>query len=331
MSIYRCNQCDHLREVSNDYIGKSVKCPRCKKANTVYNTLKFVELVLEKYRGKSNELRTLQQQISPLDNSTSSELEQVSLSDIDLFNTTTLASHQQISPIISWFKQRKIELDFTDQAVDTSGFFDEVAVHLGDDYETLRFVSEQIKYAQGKNFNSAKIELNKKTKKEIAAITQFSKLLYEYSFVARYNLDKNENVIWLTLQTAKTIINFFNGIWMEWYVLMKLLMLFSEKNVPSSCMRSLFVKFPNGEINELDIFFLVGDIPICIECKTGEYRKDIQKYSTLRKRLKLDKDNFLLCAIDLNDEQIQGLTSMYDITFVNTRGLLQHIETLVEK
>ncbi len=328
MAIFRCNKCGHLREVTNDYVGKSVKCPSCKEIGPIHDAVKFIDMVLAKYREQSKELRVLQHHRSLSEASVSPSDEQGSLTDIDLFNTTALASHQQYEPILAWFKKRQIELEVNSQAVDTSGFFDEVAVQLGDNYETLKFVSDQIKYAQGKGFDSAKIQLNKKSKKEITEITQFSKLLYEYSFVARYNYDKKEKVIWLTLQTAVTVTRFFNGIWMEWYVLMKLLTFFREKSMPAACMRSLSVKFPNEDSNELDVFFLVGEVPICIECKSGEYRKYIQKYSELRKRLKLEKENFLLCVIDLSDEQIQGLNSMYDITFVNQRSLLQHVEKL---
>jgi len=29
MALFRCNKCGHIREVGNDYVGKSVKCPKC--------------------------------------------------------------------------------------------------------------------------------------------------------------------------------------------------------------------------------------------------------------------------------------------------------------
>lgn len=331
MAIFRCNRCGHLREVTNDCVGKSVKCPSCQKVNPIHDAVKFINMVLKKYRALHKELRVLQHSISPPEDSTSSLTEQVSLADVDLFNTTALTSHLQHLPALTWFEKRQIEFEVNHQAVDTSGFFDEVAVQLGDNYETLKFVSEQIKYAQGKGFNSVKIELKHRNKEEIAAIKRFSKLIYEYSFVARYNYSKEENVIWLTLQKATTITRFFNGIWMEWFVLMKLLTFFHENNIPVACLRSLSIKFPNEETNELDVFFLVDDIAICIECKSGEYRQDIQKYSRLRKRLKLEKSNFLLCVIDLSEEQIHGLNSMYDITFVNAHSLLQHVGQLVAR
>ncbi|TKB27185.1 hypothetical protein FCL47_08385 [Desulfopila sp. IMCC35006] len=117
---------------------------------------------------------------------------------------------------------------------------------------------------------------------------------------------------------------------MEWYVFIKSLEYFRDKQLSISCLRSLIVTFPNEDAHELDVFFLINNsIPLCIECKTGEFRQDIEKYSKLRKRLHLDKTQFLLCVIGLSQEQAQGLTAMYDVTFVNESTFLQHVEKLL--
>lgn len=117
---------------------------------------------------------------------------------------------------------------------------------------------------------------------------------------------------------------------MEWFVFMKLLEFVREQQLPVACLRSLSVIFPNEDVHELDVFFLINNrIPVCIECKTGEFRQHIEKYSTLRKRLKLEKTQFLLCVIGLSQEQTQGLSSMYDVTFVNEKNFLQHVEQLL--
>ena len=44
---------------------------------------------------------------------------------------------------------------------------------------------------------------------------------------------------------------------------------------------------------------------------------------------RIGKNNFLLCVADLSDDQAQGLTSMYEITFVNEKNLLQHVKELI--
>ncbi len=110
---------------------------------------------------------------------------------------------------------------------------------------------------------------------------------------------------------------------------MKLLEFFREQKIAPVCARSLEISFSGGKANELDLFFLTEkNIPICIECKSGEFRQDIDKYLTLRKQLNIDKNQFVICVFGLSEKQAQGMTSMYDLTFVNETSLIQHIHSV---
>jgi phage FluMu protein Com len=330
MAIFRCNQCGHLREVTNNYIGKSVACPRCQHVNPIYETTEFISRLVERYLAQQQELKTLKQQIAPSETETNHATEHHSLAEIDIYNTTEIASSEQYEPILEWFQQHQIQLDVNQRAIDTTGFFDEVAMQLGNHYETLKVVSEQIKHIQQKGYVNVKLPIAKKSQKEIRAITQFCKSLHDYSFVAKYFYQKPEKIVRLTLQTAPAVVSFFNGEWMEWFVFMKLLEFFKEKERSVACLRSFSVIFPDEDHHELDVFFLINNqLPICIECKTGEFRQHIEKYVTLRKRLKLAKSQFLLCVLGLSQEHTQGLSSMYDITFVNEHNFLDYIERLI--
>jgi len=79
-------------------------------------------------------------------------------------------------------------------------------------------------------------------------------------------------------------------------------------------------------------FFLINEnIPVCIECKSGEFRGDIDKYLKLRKKLKIPKEQFILCAFGLSQKQTQGLTTMYDLTFTNETNFINHIQEIINK
>ena len=329
MALFRCGKCGHLREVSNEYRGKTVKCPQCKTPTPIYDTVAFVTKVIEQFIAQKSELQQLRSELTSPSAPDSPEPEEQAqpLSDIDIYNTDVLKSEQQYEPIVQFFQKHRIQIDVNQQALDTTGFFDEVAVQLGDHYETLRIVTDKIKHIQQKGYTTVKIVLNKKSQKEIQTITRFCKDLYEYSFVAKYFYQKQEKIVRLTLQTSPKIVNFFNGEWMEWFVFMKLLDFFREKQLAVACLRNLSVTFQNEDKHELDVFFLINnEIPLCIECKTGEFRTDIEKYSVLRERLKLDETQFLICVIGLSEKQTQGLSSMYDVTFVNEKNFLRQVE-----
>lgn len=330
MALFRCSKCNHIREVGREYIGKKVKCPKCKQATSVYDTVTFVRNLVKKYIVQNKELYKLRKEVPDYE-SLDIKIDNIDSVE-DIYNTKSLTQAEKYEPIVKWFNAHKIQVRVDQDAIDTTGFFDEIALLLGNNSKVLKFVTDQIKYIQNKGYTNVKLDISKKGHTEVLEITSFCKELYEYSFVAKYFYSNKDKIIRLTLQTAPKIKAFFNGIWMEWFILMKLLELFRDNNIDASCMRSLNISFKNGDSNELDIFFLTkNNIPICIECKSGEFRQDIDKYLKLKKKLALDKDQFVLCIFGLSKEQTIGMTSMYDLTFVNEESFVKHIEETIDK
>ena len=326
MAVFLCGRCGHVREVASDHIGKSVGCPRCKQAGAVHDTVKVLDWMIGEYRAQRTELRELRAKLVPAEEAGPPAVERPPLPDIDIHDTDALSDPRQFQPILEWFEGRGIRLEASHRAMDTTGFFDEVAVQLGDGYETLKSVSDQIRFAQRRGFSAAKLPLSKSSEYELTALTSFCRELHQYSFVAKYFYQKDERTAWLTLRTAPEIVRFFNGEWLEWYVFMKLVAFFREARIPVACLRNPVVTFPNEDIHELDVLFLVDNrIPLCIECKTGEFRQDIDKYTRLVKRLHLEKGQFLICATGLDETQIQGFNSMYGVTFANETNFLEHV------
>jgi hypothetical protein len=325
MAIFRCNNCGHVREVSHDYIGKLVKCPGCQSGANVHDTAVFVNTLVKKYLAQKALLKELQPDAS---NTSSDDL--FNLADVDVHNTNILADEANLKPIEDWLKSLYLEASFNPEAADTTGFFDEIALHMGQHVDAITPIVNQIKYIQGKGYANVKFALGKFTEQDQETIRSFCQELYDYSFVAKYFYHKKEQFVRLTLQTAPKIRAFFNGVWMEWFVLITVLKLLQQKNLSASCARSVDVSFQDGSRNELDIVLVSKQgQALCIECKSGEFRHDIEKYLTLRKRLKLDKQQFVLCVFGLSEEQATGMTAMYDITFVNERTLAPYIESML--
>ncbi|MDM8562247.1 hypothetical protein QUF54_02720 [Candidatus Marithioploca araucensis] len=328
MAIFRCNKCGHLREVPNQHIGKKVKCPACKQMMPIHDTLHFIKNVLIKYFRVRKELSSLQEGLSPTATQVSNGNNENA--EIDIFNTTVMTESQQYEPILKWFEHQQIQIKVDEEAVDTTGFFDEVAVKLGDNYDLLKTVSDKIKRIQNKGYTNMTLNLSDYSQEEAVFIKEFCQELHEYAFVAKYFVKRRENKIHLSLQTAQPIMKFFNGEWLEWFAFMKLMAFCHEHQISFSGLRSFTIHFPEQDKNELDTFFLIKKtIPVFVECKSGEFRQFVDKYSKLRKRLKIDKKQFLMLVVGLSDEQTQGLTSMFDITIVNEKNFVQHVSTLM--
>lgn len=247
---------------------------------------------------------------------------------INIHDTDALTLKAQYEPITHWFKRKYISVEVNAEAMDTSGFFDEVAVALGDNYALLKIVSNKIKHRQLNNKDRAYIELSNFEDKDVEAIKQFCKELYDYSFVAKYFYNTQKKLITLHLQSAIRIVQFFNGEWLEWYAFMKIVDYCHSRQLNFSCTRNMRIDTINGHY-EIDVFFLVNDIPLFIECKSGEYRQFIDKYCKLRKQLNISKPYFLFLVADMNDTKTKGLTAMFDITFINVHQLTDYLSKIV--
>lgn len=330
MAIIRCNKCTLLAEQPDDFAGKIIACPKCNTPTSVYPTLFFVEKLLDKYFDTQREVIRLKSGTS-LEKPTmpTSAPAATSLADVDLANTDLLASELQHGPIVDWFHKKQIKVQANMRNVDTSGFFDEVAEAIGGNLPVLKEVLERIRWSQQKGHASATISLDKKSPADAKAISAFCQQLYDFSFVAKCFHNKPENNVRVILQTAPAIREFFNGEWLEWHALMTTLRYAKERNRRFSCTRGLEIVLSNGDPYELDVFMLIdGNTPICIECKSGEFRQNIDRYLALRKRLGVDSRNFIMCIAGLSDDNAKAFTAMYDLTFVSERELASHLTRL---
>ena len=363
MPIYRCNQCGRVAEDALFVVGAQVPCSGCGTQSTVFGTVFYVEKLLERYFASLRELKAFQDDstdalqpqssapsasgsasasasasASPSDTTSDTPsnppasgaaLPAAALLDEDLHNTRALATQAQHAPLQAWFAARQIDAQFDYAQVDTSGFFDDAARQIGDGYALFGELMERVRYAYRKSHSGVTLELGNLSQKDAQAISTLCRQLYSHTFFSRYQYQKPEKIVRLTLQPAATVRRFFEGAWLEWYVFMLLLEQAHAAGKPFSCARGVKVVFPNEDLHELDVLCMpVGGTPVCIECKSGEFRRDIEKYLRLRKRLDLPRSHFIICAADLDDEQAAGLSAMYELTFVSLGALPQTLKNL---
>ena len=329
MAIFRCNKCGLLAEQADDQAGQSCACSRCGANGAIYPTLFFIEKLLDRYFAALKENIQLKG-VAGESSAPAAVAGKEKIDAIDLANTDFLASDQQHGPIYDWFHKKQIKAEANLRSVDTSGFFDEVAEAIGANLPVLKEVVERIRWSQQKEYAGTTIALEKKSPEEARAISEFCQQLYDFSFVAKcFHNKKPENSVRLILQTAPAIRNFFNGEWLEWHALMSALRHAKEHKRRFSCARGLKLALANGDNHELDVFMLIdGTTPVCIECKSGEFRQDIDRYLALKKRLGMARKQFIMCIAGLEDEKTRAFSAMYDLSFTNERGLSQQLASL---
>jgi hypothetical protein len=327
MAVSRCNKCGVVTEHPMELVGTVGLCVGCGTSNMIHDTVFFMTQIMKRFMALQNELILLKNPAGADPSTDQQAAEQPA--DIDIHNTDMLTSELQHSAISKWFREKGISVSLNTDAVDTTGFFDEAAVEIGNRFSVLGEVVDRIRYAQQKGFESALIHLDKKSEAEAKSIKAFCKQLYDYSLVARYLNNKEEKNVRVVLQAAPMVRRFFAGDWLEWFALVEALKLFSKRKLSYSCARNLLLTLPNAEKYELDVFFMLnGSGPVYIECKSGEYRSELDKYVALRKKLGISPKRFIICVVDLEQEQAKGLGAMYGLTFVGASELVPYLETL---
>ena len=174
------------------------------------------------------------------------------------------------------------------------------------------------------------MDVSKNAPRDAQAICAIFRDLYSNTFFSRYSFQKQKSVLGLSLQPALAVRQFFEGGWLEWCAFMQLLSMCVERHVEFACARGMKLEFPNEDLRELDVVFLIRKrFPIIIECKSGEFRPDIDKYTKLRSRLGLDRSQVIICNPDLDDDRVKGLNAMYELTFANLAALKAHLAALL--
>ncbi|RYZ13286.1 MAG: hypothetical protein EOO24_00535 [Comamonadaceae bacterium] len=334
MPLYRCNHCAFVSEDATTAIGIKIPCARCGTPSTVYGTVFFVEKLVERYMAALREVQSLQEADKAAAPAEASARDSAALPsalpEAGAGPASMLTGAAQHAPLQAWFASRQIEARIDPAMVDTTGFFDDAARLLGEGWTLYAELLDRVRWAYRKSHSWVNLELANLSQKDAQAINTLCRQFYSHTFFSRYHYQKAEKIVRLTLQTATAVRQFFDGAWLEWYALIVLLDLAAERGRGFSCARSVKVVFANEDLHELDVVLLPeGQAPICIECKSGEFRSDIDKYLRLRKRLGLERSRFIVCAADLSDEQAAGLTAMYELTFVNLPLLKRHVHGLL--
>ncbi len=214
MAILKCEACGNLREVANQHLGKRVKCPSCQQVTSIQDTVALVQQLTQQITQLAAELVELKATLPPPPNPKGNK-------GYAFANMPSSPALSDFDGVIQWFAAKQIKVNYDQKDVDIGGFFDEIAVKLGDNYDILKEVSDKIKWTQGKGYTKASFNLSSHSQQDIQVIKAFCKELYDDAFVAKYFNEKTDKRINLTLQTEPKIVNFFNGEWLEWFVFMK--------------------------------------------------------------------------------------------------------------
>ena len=304
MAFYICKKCGHTQKTPDNKRSKTFNCPKCKKQeNKVHaNLVEGIKDIIHHYT------------TAPIK-----------------FNTAFTDKQEDYQTISTWFQQHNIEITTDKNCNDSQSLFAQVGLIIGEQYDLLNRVVQQIKFSNNKGWHNTKYNVKKSSQKEIATVTQFCSQLKRLTFVASYHYNKNNHAIHLRLLETASIKKFFNGDWFEWFVFMTVKNFFAKKKINVACLHNVELTLANEDHHELDVFLLIDNrIPICIECKSGEFANDINKYQKISKIMNLDERQFMICSPNIRDHDADALRGLHHLTFSSHAGLVNCLENLLE-
>lgn len=342
--IFKCYQCDYTTKISNKYLGKSVKCPKCKEIITVNNNeIDSDEDNYHKIISLTNELNELKEDFNSKFKLLSDELcdlkkyfetksyVQKNSEEVYLGSSSAdehINEQKEFVEIHDWLENKSISVSEYRQAEPTDEIYDKIALTLGDEYDILSGIYDTIKKnLSGNNFSYS---LSSKNQDEINKITSFAQELCKKGFLkSNYKpenpYNRNSRAILAAPIKIGNFINFITGTWFERYIYRKINSFLSKNSINYSNILNAKICFPNKDIYEIDMLFIIGNLPLYIECTTGNWADHIIGQSEKRKLLSIPKDRSILVVLGCPDQQTSELSLLHDVIVSNQNNILNKV------
>lgn len=212
-------------------------------------------------------------------------------------------------------------------------FLDKIAFYMGDRFDTLKKAIALLKrnVQCGQDF---KMSLVGETQVTVSNVCQLFSRLHDLAYLQKYNY-RNSPYFQIFAKTSPEpkVQNFITGGWLERYALKELQESYAEIIGDDPEMRLDYlanpqVSLPDGDDFELDVLGMVGNKPVWIEAKTGDYQTHVAKYTRIANRLGL-KDRLILLLSACNEQECMALSMTYGIRVANCRTLKRHLAELL--
>lgn len=250
--------------------------------------------------------------------------------EVDLSELSSEQSTQPCIDLVSWLKSRQITLLRTAESSALDEAFDRLAWFLGERFTNIRRFYEAVKRRVAGYPYPREIELRDETPRAISDICQFAKELYDNGFLSYYRYYRGSRRLVFEPQMEGRVINFFNGDWLERYVLLTAIRhaeAFLPKTVRPGVLTKAVIALPDGQETELDILLGLPDCVIWMECKTGDWRKQAVKLGRVARMLRIPISHAALVILDkLTSQQKQTISALLEMTVISPEEVRDFVE-----
>jgi hypothetical protein len=237
----------------------------------------------------------------------------------------------QAPSVAEWFEQRGFAVELAEETP-ADGVYDRLAEYLGDNFADLEKFLRSLRWTLREGSNGL-IGLRNVEPSERQHTLEFAGMLSDRALLAHYNHNRAADKISFRASDDQRFQQFVNGYWLERYAYVKTRQTVAEKTPSFASARNLMVRGPELPRFEMDGFFLVDGAPICIECKSRDYRRDIDKYVNRSKAIGIPLQRTFL-VVQFSDEENPGqlaedLSALSGLSVMPTDRLTSRLQQML--
>ncbi|WP_346291942.1 hypothetical protein [Sphaerothrix gracilis] len=243
------------------------------------------------------------------------------------------AKADEAQKVIEWFESNHIEVDnYYEPDYRIDNMLDGLSLYLGDNYSILSNFHWKLRNSVGRKLHFNLKEYDSRSKR---IHNQYLRKLKSSDYLSDGKLVKKQespDFIIAAPYNRSDIQGFFDGGWFERFIYYKVVELLDAEGADYQYLRNPKISYNNNETSELDLFFLVNQKPLLIECKAGvNYHQGIEKFVKHRERLNLDSSNAIFVVLDIDEAEAYIRTHNWKITVADQNNFLSQIKQLLNE
>jgi hypothetical protein len=232
-----------------------------------------------------------------------------------------------------WLTDHGVVVQESRQPADHDVIWDELALEMGDNYAHLEHLLRTLRQQTSKKDNNEFVlNLSDVSPEQREAVKHFCNRLHsEYAFLRRYHVHKDTETIRLAInvEAMSTHFPFFNGYWFERYVVVRMKNLLEPRHTRYDYLLNTHIQWPDGRKNELDVFFLIAEQPLWIECRAGQVADQLERYVAIRRQLGVPRERSVVLGLTVTDKATVAMTQVHDVTVANLTTFPQHVQAVL--
>jgi hypothetical protein len=294
---------------------------------------------LQSLRDRLEDLDAIPQQLQDLSSTSSAIAEQLNSNGDRAGNRqTNTKKDKKVDPdieipsvhpnnITSWLGSQNIHILQYRKPQSRKRPLNKLSWFMGENYNNIMPIYKSIKSCISNNqSNLFKVQLSSNNR-EISFSTSLCQNLKYKNMLVKYEYQKSQRIIQgQVAQTSKSF-NFLTGEWFERFVYFKAINVLKENQIKYNAALNIEIQSDLIDKHELDILFHINNLPLWIECKTGQFsHEDIERYSQLAQQLLIPKKRAFLIVLDIQNNQINQFKDLDCITVTNLSDFLNRLK-----